>query len=159
MKNFRIFIISAVAIYSSVALAGTPTTTMQCVSSDKHASLTGTPGDEYFDLKIKIDNANIRYTNNCDDTSCKQSENYGNLVIVDALFNKVFTISFANNENNNRGIFYALPETVKYTKTQRGYNASYKGIYWGDDPRSNEPFKEFVKAPGIEFNCIQKNEL
>ena len=32
-------------------------------------------------------------------------------------------------------------------------------MYFGDDPRSNEPFKAFVKAPGIEFTCKQENKL
>jgi hypothetical protein len=145
--------------YSMYALAGTPQTTMECQSVSGNATITGFPEGEGFDLKIKVDNATIRYTNVCDDTECAQKDNYGMLTVVDALYNHVFTISFANSENNNRGMFYALPNTTKYKKNSRGYTAEYKGIYWGDDPRSNESFKAFVKDPGIEFNCKQENTL
>ncbi len=139
--------------------AGTPQTKMECVSESTHAKIFGSPEGEGFDLKIQIDDATIRYTNICDGTQCATKYNYGNLVVVDALFDKVFTIYFENSENNNRGIFYALPNTVKYQKNNRGYTAQYTGIYWGDDPRSTEFYKAFVKDPGIKFVCSQHNEL
>lgn len=140
-------------------LAGTPQTKMECESESPHAKIFGSPEGEGFDLKIQIDNAIIHYTNMCDDTQCAKKNNYGKLVVVDALFDKVFTIYFENSDNNNRGIFYALPHTVKYQKNSRGYTAQYTGIYWGDDPRSSEPYKAFVKDPGIKFICTQHNEL
>ncbi len=143
----------------SQLFAGTPQTKMECISESNNAKISGSPEGEGFDLKIQIDNATIRYTNTCDGTQCATKYNYGNLVVVDALFNKVFTIYFENSENNNRGIFYALPNTVKYQKNSRGYTAQYTGIYWGDDPRSTEFYKAFVKDPGIKFVCSQQNEL
>ena len=155
-----LIIIAALAVttsYSSLALAGVPLTTLDCKS--KTASITGRPFGEDFDLKIKVDHAVIRYTNTCDGTECPVKENYGFLTVVDALYDKVYTIYFANSENNNRGEFYALPNTVKYQKNSRGYTAQFKGMYLGDDPRSNEPFKASVKFPGIELDCTQKSEL
>ena len=145
--------------YPLHVLAGVPQTTMECKSESAHTTISGSPEGEGFDLKIKIDNAVIRYTNGCDGTQCLAKDNYGQLIVVDALFDKVFTIYFANSENNNRGIFYALPNTVKYQKNSRGYTAHYVGIYWGDDPRSTEPYKAFVKAPGIQLDCMQRNVL
>lgn len=145
--------------FSGLALAGVPETTIKCKSASGHAIISGVPEGESFDLKIQIDNSIIRYTNRCDGTNCNQKDNYGNLSVVDALFDKVFTLYFVNSENNNRGIFYALPNTVKYHKNSRGYTAEYTGVYWGDDPRSNEPFKAFVKEPGIQLICTQKNQL
>ena len=110
MKNIQaLFITSSLLFFSITSFSGTPMTTIECKSQKNNASFTGTPGGEYFDLKIKIDNSEIRYTDYCDNIECKKTDNYGNIVMVDALFNKVFTISLANNENNNRGIFYALP--------------------------------------------------
>lgn len=143
--------------FSSLAVAGVPLTTLDCKSAN--ASISGRPYGEDFDLKIKIDNASIRYTNTCDDTNCPNKENYGSLTVVDALYDKVYTIYFANSEDNNRGIFYALPDTVKYRKTGRGYTAQFKGLYLGDDPRSKDLFKEFVKAPGITLECTQTSTL
>lgn len=144
--------------YSDV-LAGVPQTIMDCKSPSGHAAITGYPMGEGYDLKIKVDNSLIRYTNVCDGTACSEKENYGDLYVVDAMYDKVFSIYFANTEHNNRGIFYALPDTVKYKKNSRGYTAQYKAIYFGDDPRSTEPFKESVKAPGIEFVCSQEEKL
>lgn len=161
MKKLLI-ILSTVLVLTDMPLqlfAGTPQTKMECISESTHAKIFGTPEGEGFDLKIQIDNAIIRYTNICDGTQCAAKYNYGNLVVVDALFDNVFTIYFENSDNNNRGIFYALPNTVKYQKTSRGYTAQYMGIYWGDDPRSTEPYKAFVKAPGIKMVCSQHNEL
>lgn len=158
-KYYRFLAIAGLTLYPWLSLAGTPMTTIDCKSADNQTQFSGTPGGEYFDLKIKINNSEIRYTNYCDDVECNKNLNYGNITVVDALYDKVFTISFANNENNNRGIFYALPDTVKYEKTKRGYSATYKGIYLGDDPRSNEPFKASVPYPGISLFCKQKNEL
>ncbi len=152
-------LVGTAAFLTPYAQAGVPSMTLECKSPTGHATISGVPQGEYFDLKIQIDHSVIRYTDVCDDTECAKKNNYGNLTVVDALFNHVFTISFANSENNNRGIFYALPDTVRYKKNSRGYTAEYKAIYWGDDPRSNEPFKEFVKDPGIELSCTQKNEL
>lgn len=158
-KTLVIPTIFVTTLFPLYILAGTPTTTMDCKSKSGHATISGTPQGDSFDLKIKIDNAVIRYTDVCDDSICPKKENYGNLTVVDVLFDKVFTISFSNSETNNRGIFYALPNTVKYKKNSRGYTAQYQGIYWGDDPRSTEPFKEFVKDPGIELTCTQENKL
>lgn len=140
-------------------IAGTPQTTMECKSASGHASISGFPEGEGFDLKIKVDNATIRYTNICDDSECDKKANYGMLSVVDALYNNVFTIYFADSDNNNRGIFYALPYTVKYKKNARGYTAEYRAIYWGDDPRSTDLYKAFVKDPGIEVTCKQQNQL
>ncbi len=145
------------SVVSACANAGTPLTTIECKSPN--ASLTGMPYGENYDIKIKIDNALIRYTNACDDTECATKDNYGFVSAVDALYHNVFTMYFENNERNNRGIFYALPATVKYKKTSRGYHAEFKGMYLGDDPRSQAPFKEWVKSPGIEMSCEQKSEL
>lgn len=158
----RFIILFAIFILTDIPLrgfAGTPQTTTECLSESNHAKITGSPEGEGFDLRIQIDNAIIRYTNRCDDTECAKKNNYGNLSVVDALFDKVFTIYFENSEGNNRGIFYALPHTVKYQKNSRGYTAQYTGVYWGDDPRSTEPFKAFVKDPGIKLVCTQRNEL
>ncbi len=139
--------------------AGVPQTTLQCQSASGNFSINGRPSGEDFDLIIKADNASIRYTNVCDDTTCPTKNNYGNLLVVDALYDHVFTIYFENNETNNRGEFYAMPNTVTYKKNNRGYTAQYKAIYLGDDPKSNQPFKEFVKSPGVLLTCTQQNEL
>lgn len=161
MKKINI-LLSAMCFLTCFPLplfAGTPQTTIACTSESPRAKLVGSPQGEGFDLTLQIDNARIRYTNLCDGTSCTEKTNYGNVIVVDALFNKVFTLYFENTEHNNRGIFYALPNSVRYQKTARGYTAQYTGIYWGDDPRSTEPFKAFVKSPGIEMICSQKNIL
>jgi hypothetical protein len=154
---FTLFLFGLVA--STPLLAGVPQTTMDCKSTSGNFTISGYPEGEGFDLKLKSGDAVIRYTNMCDGTECPEKENYGNVTVVDALFNKVFTISFANSENNNRGMFYAIPNSVQYKKDSHGYHATYQGIYWGDDPTSKEAFKEFVKAPGISLSCTQKNEL
>lgn len=161
MKRVLI-ILSAAWVLADIPLqshAGTPQTKMECTSESTHAKISGLPEGEGFDLKIQIDDAIIRYTNLCDGTQCATKYNYGKLIVVDALFDKVFTIYFENSENNNRGIFYALPDTVKYKKNSRGYTVQYTGIYLGDDPRSAGFYKDFVKAPGIKFLCSQRNEL
>lgn len=156
---FHAFLSTFVFVFITSVFAGTPQTIMECKSASGHASISGSPEGEIFDLKITIGKASIRYTDACDGSQCAPKENYGHLTVVDALYSRVFTIYFANTEGNNRGIFYALPNTVKYLKNERGYKAQYKAIYWGDDPRSNQPFKDFVSDPGIELACTQENKL
>jgi hypothetical protein len=161
MNKLLILVAALLALnaYSAHVLAGVPQTTMDCKSASGHAAISGYPVGEGYDLKIKVDNAAIRYTNVCDGDVCPEKENYGDLYVVDAMYDKIFTIYFVNTEHNNRGIFYALPDSVKYKKNSRGYAAQYKAIYFGDDPRSTEPFKESVKAPGIELVCTQEDKL
>ncbi|OJV94329.1 MAG: hypothetical protein BGO43_08740 [Gammaproteobacteria bacterium 39-13] len=105
----------------------------------------------------------IRYVDICLDTECSKKEKYGDLFVVEALRNKVFTIYFVEtlDSGNNfifTGSFYALPNTVKYSKTTNGYRAEYKAIYDGADPRSNNSPKTFVKEP-IEVVCTHQEEL
>lgn len=114
---------------------------------------------KFLILKLQLVKQAFDTHDACDGSQCAPKENYGHLTVVDALYSRVFTIYFANTEGNNRGIFYALPNTVKYLKNERGYKAQYKAIYWGDDPRSNQPFKDFVSDPGIELACTQENKL
>lgn len=159
MKRIFILIYLLAALTPISLFAGVPQTTLQCQSASGNFSIIGRPAGEDFDLTIKNGNAIIRYTNACTDASCQSKDNYGNLIVVDALYDHVFTIYFENNEANNRGEFYAMPNTVTYKKNDRGYTAQYKAIYLGDDPKSNEPFKESVNYPGILLVCAQQNQL
>ena len=152
-------LVSILILMTSQTFAGVPQTTMNCKSLKGNFTVSGIPQGEGFDVSIRSNDAVIRYVDMCDDTNCAKSINFGSVYVVDALYNKVFTIYFSNNENNFRGIFYALPASVKYKNTDRGYVASYKAIYFGDDPLSKEIYKESVKSPGIELICTQKNEL
>jgi hypothetical protein len=161
MKKISMIALSTIIslALSPLTFAGVPQTIMKCQSASGHFTISGEPDGEGFDLSIQSDQAIIRYNNTCDDTTCPTKDNYGSLTVVDALFNNVFTISFANSEGNNRGFFYALPNTVHYIKNSRGYTAKYSGIYWGDDPKSTKPYKEFVSGSGVELQCTQENKL
>ncbi len=105
----------------------------------------------------------IRYMDLCNDAECSKKEKHGDLFVVEALYNKVFTIYFAETFDASgnfifTGSFYALPNTIKYTKTKNGYRAEYKAIYDGAVPRSNNSPKTFVKEP-IEVVCTHQEEL
>lgn len=144
--------------------AGTPITTLECKSTTGNTTISGIPQGEGFDLKITTGKDSIRYVDACSDIECTKQEKQGTIDVVDALYHKVFTIYFGMpiagiTDPDFRGMFYALPDTVQYEKTSRGYNAQYKAIYWGVDPQSQEPVKAFVKEPGIELTCTQKNAL
>jgi hypothetical protein len=123
--------------------------------------ISGYPRGEGYDLKIKIDDHELRYVDACNDINCSKRDKQGDLYVVEALNKKVFTIYFTESFDGGvmfMGYFYALPETVKYTKTSHGYRAQYKAFYEGADPRSNSQPKAFVQNP-IDLTCTQQEEL
>jgi len=150
-------------IHSITLLAGTPQLNLNCKSISGHTVIVGYPRGEGYDLKISVGDAVIRYVDICIDAECSKKEKHGDLFVVEALRNKVFTIYFVEtfDTDNNfifTGSFYALPNTVKYSKTTNGYRAEYKAIYDVADPRSNNSPKAFVKEP-IEVVCTHQEEL
>lgn len=162
MKKLIIILSSLIgANYSTFADAGVPQLNLDCKSALTHMVISGFPRGEGYDLKIKIDDHTLRYVDTCSDVHCLKRELQGNLYVVEALNKKVFTIYFVEPTTNGdlfMGYFYALPETVNYTKTSRGYRAEYKAIYDGADPSSDTSPKEFVKKP-IELICTHDEEL
>ena len=167
MKIFNISMLSfAIAIFSLPLYAGTPETTIDCNSQSGNITITGYDRmQEGFDIKIKMDASTLRYVDACNDVNCTKPEKNGDITIVEALNNKVFTISFSNKFvvtdtlDVFMGYFYALPDTVKYKKAgEDGYEATYKGVYWGADPRSDTVPTAFVEKP-IEVMCTQKSGI
>lgn len=148
-------------LFSNQIFAGTPQLNLNCKGVSENASITGFPRGEGFDLSIKIGSAVTRYVDICEDVNCNKHPKQGDLAVVEALNKKVFTIYFSWPEEGGAlfmGYFYALPDTVKYTKTSKGYRAEYHALYDGTDPRSKEFPIGQVKSP-IEFTCTQDEEL
>ncbi len=145
----------------ATSYAGTPQLNLDCKSVVGDMTISGFPRGEGNDLKIKIDNATLRYVDICVDAACTKQEKQGKLYVVEALNKKVFTMYFSELYEGNEiimGYFYALPDTVKYTKTSRGYRAQYQAFYDGVDPRSDTFPKTFVTKP-ILLSCTQDEEL
>lgn len=141
--------------------AGTPKLNLNCKSLTGEMSISGFPRGEGYDLKITMDNSVLRYVDICVDAECSKTEKQGELFVVEALNKKVFTIYFVLPVEGGKmfmGQFYALPDTVRYTKTARGYKAEYKAIYDGADPRSKSIPKEYLKTPA-QLICLQQEEL
>lgn len=167
MRKLNVFIFSlAIVIFSIPLYAGTPGTTIDCKSTSGKLTITGYDRmQEGFDIKIKMDSSTLRYVDACNDVNCTKHEQNGDITIVEALNNKVFTISFTNKFvvtdtlDVFMGYFYALPDTVKYKKSgDDGYEATYKGIYWGADPRSDSVPPVFLDKP-VEVMCTQKSAI
>lgn len=147
--------------FISCVSAGTPQLNLNCKTDGGDTTISGFPRGEGNDLKIKIGNATLRYVDICSDAACTKQEKNGKLYVVEALNKKVFTIYFSQPFEGNEvfmGYFYALPDTVKYTKTNRGYRAQYKALYDGADPRSDTSPTTFVQKP-ILLTCFQDEEL
>lgn len=160
-KLSKYFVISCGFINCIIAYAGTPQLNLNCKSDKNDTTISGFPRGEGNDLKIKIANATLRYVDICSDAACTKQEKNGKLYVVEALNKNVFTIYFSQLFEGNEifmGYFYALPNTIKYTKTNRGYRAQYKAIYDGADPRSNTFPITFVKE-AISLTCYQDEEL
>ncbi|QMT59170.1 hypothetical protein [Legionella sp. PC997] len=162
MRKLIIILVNLILVnYSVPLLAGVPQLNLDCKSLSEHMVISGYPRGEGYDLKIKINDHVLRYVDKCSDIYCSKREKYGDLYIVEALNKKVFTIYFVEPTENGElfmGYFYALPETVKYTKTTHGYRAQYIALYDGADPRSNTSPRAFVGNP-IKLTCIHQEEL
>ena len=157
----KLMIILSSLIWANQLFAGTPQLTMDCKSKSVGMNISGYPRGEGYDLKIEINGHTLRYVDKCNDVYCSKREKRGDLYVVEALNRKVFTIYFVLPWDNGEifmGYFYALPETVKYTKTTRGYRAQYKAVYDGADPRSETSPQAFVKNP-VELTCTHEEEL
>lgn len=162
MKKFIAVIIAVAGIqFTDMATAGTAQLNLSCKSASGETTISGFARGEGFDLKIDINGKTLRYVDTCIDPSCSKTEKKGSLYVVEALNKGVFTIYFTDSPQDGgriMGYFYALPETVKYTKTSRGYKARYKALYDGTDPSDNSPIKQFVKKP-VLLSCSQDEEL
>lgn len=160
-KALEIFIFLTYVMFCITCYAGTPQLNLNCKSVVGNTTISGFPRGEGYDLTIKIDNATIRYVDICVDAECNKKEKQGKLYVVEALNKKVFTIYFSEPYEGNEiimGYFYALPESVKYIKTSRGYRAQYQAFYDGADPRTDTFPKTFVKEP-VLLKCTQDEEL
>ena len=160
-KHINGFIFIAFLMSCLTANAGTPQLNLNCKSISSDTTILGFPRGEGYDLKIKRGNATLRYVDICSDARCSKQEKHGKLYVVEALNKKVFTIYFSEPVEGGdliMGYFYALPDTVKYIKTNRGYRAQYKALYDGADPRSDTSPRAFMTEP-VLLNCIQDEEL
>lgn len=162
MNKFIFILVNFILLNYALPLqAGVPQLNLDCKSVSGHMSISGFPRGEGYDLKIKMNNQVLRYVDICDDAYCTKREKQGDLYVVEALNKKVFTIYFVEPVENGElfmGYFYALPETVNYTKTTRGYKAQYRALYDGADPQSKTSPKAFVNTP-IELICEHQEEL
>jgi hypothetical protein len=162
MKFIKYFFLLQTAMMASLSgYAGTPQLNLNCKSVVGNATISGFPRGEGYDLKIKIDSATLRYVEICNDAKCTKQEKQGKLYVVEALNKKVFTIYFSEPYQENEimmGYFYALPDSVKYKKTSRGYRAQYQALYDGADPRSDTFPRTFVTKP-VRLICTQDEEL
>lgn len=120
--------------------------------------LAGTvPGDSVdYDLTIKKDGKTLQFVDKCKDDQCSKRTKKGTLLITNALQQKVFTLAFADEGGFQTGFFFAVPGSIKMTKTQHGYRATYQGVYEGVDPSSKN--KDYFKQP-IKFTCKQKYDI
>lgn len=148
-------------IASFAAFSGVPQLNLNCKSASGELMISGFPRGEGYDLKITMGKATLRYVDICNDAECSKREKQGLLYVVEALNKKVFTIYFSEPFDGGdlmMGYFYALPDSVKYTKTSRGYRAQYQALYDGADPRSDTSPRAFVNKP-IVLTCTQDEEL
>ncbi|MFZ2315036.1 MAG: hypothetical protein WAW86_05180 [Gammaproteobacteria bacterium] len=160
-KYIKYFILQACMMTGLTCYAGTPQLNLNCKSVTGNTTISGFPRGEGNDLKIKIDNATLRYVDICSNAECTKQEKQGKLYVVEALNKKVFTIYFSEPYEGNEifmGYFYAIPESVKYIKTNRGYRAQYQALYDGADPRSDTFPRTFVEKP-VLLICTQDEEL
>lgn len=136
-------------MYSASILAESKDIEISCNSETPKVQIYGfvpATGTE-FNLKVDIDGNVKQYVHGCADTHCAYTAHQGDLFVVNAIDKKVFTIAFGDT-----GVFYAIPATIKYKKDTKGYDAEYKAVYYGVDPRSMELPKNFVETP-IELTC------
>lgn len=160
-KYIKYFALQTCVMTSLTCYAGTPQLNLNCKSVAGNTTISGFARGEGNDLKIKIDNATLRYVDICSNAECTKQEKQGKLYVVEALNKKVFTIYFSEPYEGNEifmGYFYSLPESVKYIKTNRGYRAQYQAIYDGADPRSDTFPRTFVEKP-VLLLCTQDEEL
>ena len=160
-RLIKYFVLSACLINCLTIYAGTPQLNLNCKAVTGNTIISGFPRGEGYDLRIKIDNATLRYVDICNDAECTKREKQGLLYVVEALHKKVFTIYFSEPFEGGEvfmGYFYALPDTVKYTKTNSGYRAQYNALYDGADPRSDTSPRTFMKEP-VLLTCTQNEEL
>ncbi len=68
-------IFTLLCVISMHASAGTPLTTIAYKSP--YSTFGGKPYAEHYAIKIKINQAVIRYTNVCDNSECAVKDNYG----------------------------------------------------------------------------------
>lgn len=161
MNKFISYLLQTFMVTSLSCYAGTPQLNLNCQSVANNMTISGFARGEGNDLKLKIDNATLRYVNICTNVECTQQEKQGKLYVVEALNKNVFTIYFSVPYEGNEifmGYFYALPKSVKYTKTNRGYHAQYEAIYDGADPRSDTFPRTFVTKP-VLLKCTQDEAL
>lgn len=158
----RLFAITFILLLQTpTVLAGTPQLNLDCKSASGKMSISGFPRGEGYDLKIRLNDAVLRFVDICNNEYCTKRIKQGDLFVVEDLNHKVFTIYFSqkiDNENVLMGTFYALPDTIVYTKTERGYRAKYKAIYDGTDPRKQKEIPAYMDKPE-ELTCSQTEEL
>ncbi len=161
MNSIKSAVVYGCLLGCLTAFAGTPQLNLNCKSVSGDMTISGFPRGEGYDLNIKMGKATLRYVDICNDAECSKREKQGQLYVVEALHKKVFTIYFSEPFDGGdlmMGYFYALPDTVKYTKTSRGYRAQYQALYDAADPRSDTSPRTFVTKP-IVLTCKQDEEL
>lgn len=153
-------IISLLFCLPLTLFAGSADIKLSCSSDSGRTLIYGTvPGDSLdYKLHIKIDGQLMQYQNGCADAQCSRQISNGKLFVVNGIKKGVFTIAFTRKRALDAGTFYAIPKTIRYTKTQHGYRAQYRAVYYGLDPRSRTQVQSFIPAP-VTLTCSHIYEI
>ncbi|MFY7697941.1 MAG: hypothetical protein ACOVQX_03860 [Legionella sp.] len=149
---------------TSIVWANAPELTIKCKGLSEPIVISGCPRGEGYDLSIKMNNYSLHYVNKCSDIHCLKRRLNGNIYVIDAVQQGVFSIFFSDHSpknNASNGYMYAIPKTIQYVKMADGYHATFEAIYSGTDLSSNNHPKKMVNTP-IKLICNQRqiiNEL
>ncbi|WP_367606148.1 hypothetical protein [Legionella sp. W05-934-2] len=154
MKKYSLILLCLL----SEAFAGSANIQINCESKFGKAKIFGhVPGDmAEYNLTIVINGKEKHYIDECVGLECKtMKRTKETLTVSDNIKQRFFRIAFSDT-----GSFYAIPDTIHYTKTANGYQATYQAYYHGVDPSQAQvgPRGTFVKKP-IKLQCRQKQEI